>query len=203
MAQWHAIIPLAILEAVRGADQSSSNPVEEFWDEARPVKLGRSATIAAQIDRYGRLADRGERVDAGEVVGLFRLVGRRGDAESVFIDAGCRAGRMAARRTSRALRLIFRGLPRPLRRLLGHRLVRLAAHDVFGVTMQRAERATWPDGALLVGATSSGTACALFGAAINELLRAFAPFDGTLAHTSCCAQGDAACLWSPDKSEQG
>jgi hypothetical protein len=203
MAQWHAIIPLATLEAVRGADQFSSNPVEEFWEEGQPVKLGRSATIAAQIDRYAKLAGRGDRVDAGEVVGLLRLVGRRADAESVFADAGRRAGQMAALRSSRALRLVYRATPRPLRRLLGHRLVRQAAEDVFGMAMQRTEGASWGDGALLVGATPSGAACGLFGAALNELLHRFVPSYGTLLHTSCCSRGDATCLWSPDNSQQG
>jgi hypothetical protein len=71
------------------------------------------------------------------------------------------------------------------------------------MTIHRAEGASWADGALLVGATPSGAACDLFGAALNELLRRFVPSDGALVHTSCCARGDAACHWSPENSEQG
>src|SRR5262245_4669117 len=89
----HAIIPLAVLEAVRNLDTPVEDGLHEFADHLLVKRLGLSSTVAVQVREYAALARRGGRVDAAHVQALLRLVGRRPDADLVFAEAGRRAAR--------------------------------------------------------------------------------------------------------------
>ena len=103
----HAIIPLAVLETMRHLDAPAPEAPTEYQAELSTKRLGTSGTVAAQIERFEALARRNARVDAGEVAGLLRLAGRRGDASLVFANAGRRAAQHAATRASRVGRLVW------------------------------------------------------------------------------------------------
>jgi len=196
----HAIIPLALFEAVRALDLPTDDGLEEFHDELVVKRLGMNRTVVAQIERYGGLARGDKRVDGEEVAAVLRLVGRRPDAGLVYAEAGHRAARRAAARVSGLLRLLRHLLPAGF----GGFLARRAAADVFGIAL-RADRggvAAGMDDPIALRATPGGAACAFFGSAVAELLRIFTPFDGALLHHACRGRGDGECHWRAGPPEE-
>ena len=192
----HPIIALAVLEAVRASDLAKGDPGDADHPGQEAVKLGRTASVAAQIDRYSATVRRNNAVSAEELAGLFTLVSRRSDADLVFADAGRRAGRHAAERTALPLRMLHSALPRGLRDRVGRRLVCRAAAGVFDITMAHdVSNAAAADGC---GAQviPGGGPCGLYGSGLAELLRAFTAFDGAYFRTACRARGDGTCRWS-------
>jgi hypothetical protein len=192
----HAILPLALFEAIRLLDLPTDDGLGEFHHEFEAKRLGTNRAVAAQIARYTALARGGKRVDGEEVAALLRLVGRRSDAGLVYAEAGRRAGRMAAAEVSGLLRLVRRALPLGRERL-GRALARRAATDVFAVHLAQEADAVVAgmDDTVAIRATPGGAACAFFGSGVAELLRAFTSFDGALLHESCRGRGDPACRW--------
>ncbi len=189
----HAIIPLALFEAIRSLDLPTDDGLEEFHHELAVKRLGMNRTVIAQIGRYAKLARAGKRVEGEEVAGLLRLVGRRPDAGLVYAEAGRGAGKWAAGRVSGVLRLLRHMLPVGF----GLHLARRAAWDVFGMTVRRdgTAVAAMMEDPLAVRATPNGAACGFFGSALAELLRSFTAFDGALEHDACRARGDQECHW--------
>jgi hypothetical protein len=114
----HAIVPLALLEAIRNLDTPLDDGLAELASETVSRRLGMSSTVSAQIGRYREAAAKGAGVSLEEATQVFRLAGRRADANLVFADAGRRAARLAGRQS--AQRAIGRLLPRSIRRALGH-----------------------------------------------------------------------------------
>jgi len=196
----HAIIPLALFEAVRALDLPTDDGLEEFHDELVVKRLGMNRTVVAQIGRYGGLARGDKRVDGEEVAAVLRLVGRRGDAGLVFAEAGRRAARRAAARVSGALRVLRHVLPAGFGMLLARR----AAADVFGVALRRdgGTVAVSMDDPIALRATPRGAACGFFGSAVAELMRIFTPFDGALLHDACRGRGDGECHWRAGPPEE-
>lgn len=201
MTEWHAIIPLALLESIRALDLPSDQALDDFWDERAPKRLGSSAIVAAQIERYRRLAQRDLRVAAGDVVGLFRLVGRRRDAAVVFAEAGKLASQRSVRRMPTTLKVLFRLTPAMLRPRLGYRLARRAAHDVFGLEIERDGTVGLPTSPNHAEQLTSD-ACAFYGAAVNGLVEILRPFEGRVVHTECRHRGDDACRWSRQAAQR-
>jgi hypothetical protein len=191
----HAIVPLAVLEAVRNLDTPVEDGLSEFADELLVKRFGLSSTVTVQLAEYEVLVRRDRGVDAGHVEALLRLVGRRPDADLVFADAGRRAARRAVRRSFAGSRFAARVAPRRL----GFAVARRAARVVFGAELRREQRVPVArvSDPVAVRATPDGAACALYGAAFAELLRLLAGFEGTMLHTSCRATGGGgpACVW--------
>ena len=192
----HAIVPLALFEAIRLLDLPTDDGLGEFHDEFEAKRLGTNRAVAAQIARYAALARGGKRVDPEEVTALLRLLGRRADAGRVYPDAGRPAGRMAAAEASGLLRFLRRALPLG-GRAVGAALARRAAADVLGVRVAREGQAVVAamDDPVAMRATPDGAACAFFGSGTAELLRTFTGFDGALLHVSCRGRGDTECRW--------
>jgi predicted hydrocarbon binding protein len=199
----NAIVPLALLEAIRSLDRPSSVVLEGLPQDFVPKRLGASATVAGQIERYAHLVDRGSGVVADEVIQLLRLVARRNDAGLLLYDAGRRAARHGVRRSSAATRLLHRFLPAGLRRRVGFTMTRAILRRVFALAATRNEEGvvTATGTPPTVDATPDGTACALYGALVTELLRAFTDFDGLVAHSACRGRGDAVCRWETGGEE--
>jgi hypothetical protein len=196
----HAILPLALFEAVRALDLPTDDGLEEFHDELVVKRLGMNRTVVAQIERFDRLARSDKRVDGEDIAALLRLVGRRADAGLVYAEAGRRAARRAAERVSGTLRLLRHVLPAGFGRFLTRRV----AADVFGMALHReggTEGASMDD-LVAVRATPGGAACAFFGSAVAELLRIFTRFDGALLHDACRGRGDGACHWRAGPPEE-
>lgn len=193
----HAVVPWAVLESVRTIDSPSPDDLPEYHEELATKRLGMSRTVATQIERFQRLARRDSRVDAGEVVALLRLVGRRKDAGLVFTDAGRRAGTFAAGRVSPTARGFWRVLPGPLRRRFGRVLSRRALGTVLDLGLSRASDGLVVSGAGLPSgeATPDGSACKFYGAAVSTVLATYTGFDGAILHESCAARGDPRCEW--------
>jgi hypothetical protein len=193
----HAIVPLTILEAIQHLDAPVEDGLDEFHSELAVKRLGMSETVAAQIERYRRLADRARRVELDEVAALFRLVGRRTDAGLVFADAGRLAGRRAMNGVGGPAGMALKGIPGFARKGLGFALARRAVR-VFDVALAR-------EGDLISGSipeapsassTPSGVGCGFYGSAIAEILRAATEFDGAMFHVRCASRGEGICQWS-------
>jgi len=189
-----AILPLSLLEAMRNLDRPVEDGLEELSTEIIAKRLGLNATVSAQIDRYRGLARRKTAVEPAEVEAVFELVSRRPDARLVYADAGRRAARHAARSVARTWRLALFLIPRRWRwrRRLGSRKAAVVAGELLGVRLTvdrlsaRAELAASP---------ANEASCEFIGAAMSELLRALAGFEGAMVHQQCRARGEGVCLW--------
>ena len=201
----HAIVPLALLEALRNLDTPIDDGLAvELAVEAVSKRLGMSHTVAAQIERYREAARKGGLLPLEEVVQVFRLVGRRGDASLVYADAGRRAARLAARRRGRTTRGLGRLLPRSMRRSLGERAAARAAQRVFDLVMVRDQQGLGLrlTDSLATRAGSTGDGCYFYSALLSELLRVTSGFEGAMVHERCLARGNDACQWRAAEAQQ-
>jgi hypothetical protein len=192
-----AIIPLSLLEAMRNLDAPVEDGLSEVAAEIVAKRLGLSATVAAQIQRYSEAMRRNQLLPAEEVVSVFRLVDRRPDASLVFADAGRRAARHAVRTATIAVRTLVHSTPGFLGRRVGFRVARRVAWRIFRarlhMTGSRAEaEVAEPIGELLGGASRS---CMFYGAAFAELLRLQTGFEGAMIHRGCRLDGSPRCHW--------
>lgn len=196
-AEIDAILPLSLLEAMRNVDTPVEDGLEELAGEIVAKRLGLSPTVAAQIARYDWAAGRGAPVSLEEALAVFRLVGRRPDAELVFADAGRRAARRAAREAGVAPRALIGIVPGAAARPLGLGLARRLARRVFAgeLTLKDAEAAAQVPAPLGLEDVPEGRACDFYGAAFAELLRGLAGFEGAMRHIRCRARGDDQCQW--------
>jgi hypothetical protein len=190
-----AVLPLVLLEALRGLDRPAPDALDEFHGELSAKRLGLNQTVATEIDRLERLGSRG-RVPSGELTALLRLVARRQDAALVFSDAGRRAARRAVDGVSWRARAFLGLLPRSLRARLGFRVAGRLAGRMLGLALVRdaSVAVAQPTGTGAAG-PDSGSACTFYGAAVAELLRLLTDFDGAMVHVACRARGDADCQW--------
>lgn len=192
-----AILPLALLEAVQNIDTPPDDGLGALEHELAAKRLGLSPTVAAQVARYRERADTGGDLPTDEALAVFRLVGRRPDAALVYADAGRRAARYAARRLSagsRAAIAIARG---ELSVTLGLRASGRLSRRWLLIDL-RAEggvaRAEALDSLGLRG-REDGLGCQFYSAALAELLRLVAGFEGAMVHESCRGRGDRSCRW--------
>jgi hypothetical protein len=203
LAPIHAVVPLSILEAVQHLDAPIEDGLDEFHRELAIKRLGMSDTVAAQIERYRRLADRGRRVDLDEVSALFRLVGRRSDAGLVFADAGRRAGGRAMAGIGGPAGLALRGMrglaPHGIGFAIARRAVRVFDGSLDRDASQISGSIVEPPSAL---STPTGVGCGFYGSAIAEILRASTDFDGAMFHVRCRSRGDSLCQWSSREGEK-
>ena len=193
----NAIVPLAVLRTLKKLDYTDPVDLEEYAEEVAPKRLGMSATVSAQIDRYAKLVKDGDTVENDEVVQLFRLVGRRNDAELAFSEAGRLAAEEVVRKTSAASKIVQRaGRMVARRRVNKARAIRLAGR-LLDVTMSvdgDAGIVAVANGSL-TEAAPEGKPCGFFGAALAEILRRCTDFEGAMLHHKCRARGDDVCSW--------
>jgi hypothetical protein len=192
-----ALIPLSLLEAIRNLDTPVEDGLDELAEEIVVRRLGLSPTVAAQIQRYRQTAERGGAVELDETISVLRLVGRRGDANLVFADAGRRAARYAARARGRSSRTVAKVLPRRVARRLALRSAARLARTVFGGELKSRPQAVevLMDSPLSIVALPTGEACVFYGSVYRELLRDLTGFEGALMHERCRSRGEDACLW--------
>ncbi len=199
----HALVPLSLLEAIRNLDTPIDDGLSELAGETVSKRLGLSATVAQQIDRYREQAERGTPVPLEEAVSVFRLVGRRPDAGLVYSDAGRRAARHTARITSTSSRLLL-AVPLPtLRRHLGPRTAARLARRILDIPVLSTHGRTEArlGESLATRAGFSGTGCNFYSAALAELFRVAGDFEGAMVHERCRARGDDHCLWRAAAAE--
>lgn len=193
----NARVPLSLLEAVRRIDTPESDPETEYVQELRNKRLGLSDTVYQQIRRYSDAVRRGQMIPYAEATGLATLIGRRADAEALFVSAGQILANDVYGAISPVRRNTIRLLPaligRPL--ALGH--IRQLATRFFGGTLART-------GAFLsVSVTDSVTAdgapdsvgCTYYASALREMLRLLIHGGGSVDHVQCLKRGDQQCEW--------
>ena len=193
-----AIVPLSLLEAIRSLDTPHDDGLDEVLaPEIVTKRLGLSATVAAQIQRYAQAIDRGDGVSRDEAISVFRLVGRRPDAALAFAEAGRRAARHAAKSAGSAVSL-QRMTPAAVARRIGASAARRRARETFeaelsmrdGVPRARIARP------VAIEAIPDGAGCAFYAAGFAELLRLVAGLEGAMAHEACVSGGAEACVWT-------
>ena len=198
----HPIIALSVLETVRAFDLETGDAPDDPYAGQEAIKLGRTTSVAAQIERYRSMVRRGDALPGEELAALFTLVSRRPDADWVFADAGRRAGRHAARQTPRFLKMLHWGLPSGMRERLGRRLIRGTAARVFDLDVGLdGQGAVAADGC---GAhrVPGGRPCGVYGSALAELFRTFISFDGAYFRNACRARGSVSCRWSTTQQQE-
>jgi hypothetical protein len=188
---------MSLLEALRNLDTPVEDGLEELAGEIVSKRLGLSATVAAQIARYQDRVRRGEPVTVDEAVSVFRLAGRRPDAQLVFADAGRRAARYAARSGPVFSRAAARIVPGGMGRAIGAGAATRAARRALGIQLEVGETGATAEISkpLSILALSDGAACTFYGSALGELLRVLTGFEGAMVHERCRGRGDAACRW--------
>jgi hypothetical protein len=191
------IVPLSLLEALRNLDTPVEDGLEELAGEIVSKRLGLSATVAAQIARYQEQVRKGEPVTVDEAVSVFRLAGRRPDAQLVFADAGRRAARHAARSGPVLSRAAVRIAPGGLGRSIGAGAAIRAARRILGLELRVEAAGASAELAkpLSVLALPDGSGCTFYAAALAELLRVLTGFEGAMVHERCRGRGDSSCLW--------
>ena len=194
----HALVPLAILQAMRVQDIPPSDGLDEYHVEYTTKRFGMSHTVAKQIDRYRELAAADERVDRDEVAALMRLAGRRADAALLFADAGRRAGVLAVEHVGHVRQQAAARLPSIIGRRYSLALAREALTRIFDVELTRVGAALEARTREPIDhdASPDGAVCAFYGSAIAAVLRAFTAFEGAVLHESCRARGAEQCRWS-------
>ena len=192
-----ALVPLALLEAVRTVDAPDHDLEAEFVPELRNKKLGLSDTVFAQVRRYGEAARRSQRIPFDEAAALARLVGRRPDAEVVFRSAGRYLAGEACERISAPTRAIMRALPSILARPLALRHIRrIAARYLAGEVTRVGSSlllAVHPSVTRDAGPRQSG--CSFYEATLRELLRLLVDGAGAVEHVRCGSRGEGTCSW--------
>ncbi len=192
-----ALIPLSLLEAVQNIDTPADDGLGALQEELVAKRLGLSPTVAAQITRYRGQLGHGGDVGEEEALAVFRLVGRRGDAELVYADAGRRAARYAARRLSPVTRAAIAVLPGNARRALGIRAAGSLSRRWLLIDLSRSESGARSESirSLTAAARDDGAACRFYTAALGELLRNVARLEWSVDHASCRGRGDPLCVW--------
>ncbi len=188
---------MSLLEALRNLDTPVEDGLEELAGEMVNKRLGLSATVAAQIARYQESVRKGEPVSLDEAVSVFRLAGRRTDAQLVFADAGRRAARYAAKVSPGLTRAASVVLPGGLGRAAGASAAGAAARKILGVALTVGESGAEAQlgKPLSIVALPDGSACTFYGAALAELLRVLTGFEGAMVHERCRSRGDDVCRW--------
>jgi predicted hydrocarbon binding protein len=195
-----AVVPLALLEAVRALDLPAADLDTELVHELRNKRFGLSDTVYMQIRRYGDAVKRQQPVAFDEVVALARLVGRRPDADIVFLEAGRRVARAALNTISSTTRRAARSLPGAVGRPLALRHLRSLAHRFLAGTIER-------QGSTLVlsvpapvsaDAAPNGGGCGFYEAALRELLLGLTGVDHAMQPVACRSRGDTVCQWRTD-----
>ncbi len=202
VASVDALLPLSLLEAVRGIDTPEGDFETEFVPELRNKRFGLSETVYAQIRRYSDAVKRHQPTSHEEAVALARLIGRRPDAEAVFREAGRLLAQASYVTVSPLMRRVLRAMPglvsRPI--ALG-RTRRLARRYLRGSVSRRGS-------SLLLEVPHSVTAdaapraagCAYYETSLREILRLLTGAASAVEHVRCSARGEGSCQWRAEWS---
>jgi hypothetical protein len=197
------MLPLVLLEAMQNIDTPPDDGLGALEHELAAKRLGLSPTLAAQIRRYREQAEDGDEVGRDDVEAIFRLIGRRPDAELVFADAGRRAARFAAREQGGGSRALAAVSPGRLATSVRMRTASSLAARWLLIELRRTDegpRAEAGGASLALAAGPSGVGCAFYTAALGELLRLVAQFEGVMVHEACRTRGDARCIWRAERA---
>lgn len=191
-----ALLPLSLLESVRGAD-TPEDAEAEYVHELRNKRLGLSDTVYAEIQRYTEDAKKNRRVGNEKALAIATLIGRRPDAETVFRSAGQRLAGQMYGSISRTRRALVRFLPafisRPMALAAGRRVTKRylngSLNRVGGyVMLSVGDSATANTG-------PKGIGCTFYEASLGELLRLLVDGGGAIEHVRCVERNEGSCEW--------
>ncbi len=193
-----AYLPLTLLLAVRAHDRPGEILESEDLTASLPRRLGLSGVIEREIQNYERAARRGRNVDAGDVANLVRLVLRRPDAEAILRDTGERVAQEYVRRVPRLWLRLARALPARASLALGRRaatrlLRRIVGDGVVNASARPAQIRVTSE---LAHSDVTGTACVLYAAAAQEVVKQYAGERPRLQQQLCASQGSPFCEWT-------
>jgi selenocysteine lyase/cysteine desulfurase len=194
----NAIVPLSLLEAVRSVDIPEGEDVDvEYVQEHRNKRLGLSDTVIAQIRRYKEALKRNQQISIEEASGIARLIGRRSDAEGIFVRAGNIVADRVYEMISPTTRQIIHILPGFLARPLAFRQVKKAGEKYFGASVRRV-------GASIVlsvkesvthGSAPRAIGCLYYESALRQMLKLLVNGGGMIDHVRCQEKGEDTCEW--------
>lgn len=192
-----ALLPLSLLEAVRGVDTPIDHLDTEVVPELQNKRFGLSDTVYAQIRRYADARRKGQRVPLDEVVALARLIGRRPDAEQVFRAAGRHLARQAYGALPGATRAMARGLPALVSRPIALRGVRRVAERYFDGTVRRLGDSIILSvpAAVTADAAPGPAAAAFYEAGLRELLQQLTGHDAAVQLVKFAARDAGISEW--------
>ncbi len=179
-----------ILEVI----QTSDRPFEVFEEEdtsvTMPRRLGLSDVVVRRIQHYQEETKRGSKISDEEFSDLVRLVIRRPDSRSVFLECGARLAGKAS--------LQPKFLPRKLGLALAKRRVRKRLQTLFGRRI-----GGFADGGfvlegrslLFIQSDAGGDACSLVSGLCAATVNGAINDPPSIAHIACEARGDAYCRW--------
>ena len=191
-----ALLPLSLLESVRGAD-TPEDAEAEYVHELRNKRLGLSDTVYAEIQRYTEDARKNRRVGNEKAVAIATLIGRRPDAASVFERAGKRlAGQMYVA-VPAVRRGMVRFLPAFVSRPLALAAARRVARRYLNASVSRV------GGYVMLAVPESATAntgpkgvgCKFYEAGFGELMRLLVEGGGAIEHVRCMERNEGSCEW--------
>jgi len=194
-----AALPVALLEATRSHDRPAEVLEDEDLAVSLPRRLGLSGVIETQIQRYGPAARANRRIPLDEFISLLKLVLRRPDAEAILREAGARVAARQFERAPEVYSKIIRMLPRALGFVFVARAARKLLRDIAGSDhvdvhgKPLVARLHQSPTALL---DPPGTACALYGAAFEEITSLYVGKKARVTHSRCMIDGGAICQWT-------
>ena len=192
----NAIVPLSLLEAVRSVDIPEGDDVE-YVQEHRNKRLGLSDTVIAQIRRYKDAMKRNQQIALHEASGIARLIGRRADAEGIFVRAGSLVAARMYQMISATTRQIIHLLPGFLARPLAFRQLRKAAEKYFGASVRRvgASIVFGVKDSVTFGTAPRAIGCLYYESALREMLKLLVNGGGMIDHVHCREKGEDSCEW--------
>jgi hypothetical protein len=194
----NAIVPLSLLESVRSVDIPEGDDVDvEYVQEHRNKRLGLSDTVIAQIRRYKDAMKHNQAIALHEASGIARLIGRRPDAESIFVRAGIIVANRMYQLISGTARQIIHLLPGFLARPLAFRQVKRAGERYLGASVRRV------GASIVLGIKDSvtfetgpkGVGCLYYESALREMLKLLVNGGGMIDHVHCREKGEDICEW--------
>ena len=197
----NAIVPLSLLEAVRSVDIPEGEDVDvEYVQEHRNKRLGLSDTVIAQIRRYKEAMKRNQQIALDEAIGIARLIGRRSDAEGIFVRAGKIVADRIYEMISATRRQIIHLLPGFLARPLAFRQVKKAGEKYFGASVRRvgASIVFSVKESVTYEAAPRALGCLYYESALREMLKLLVNGGGMIDHVRCREKGEDICEWRAD-----
>jgi len=192
-----ALLPLSLLEAVRGVDSPHDDLDTEYVPELRNKRLGLSDTVYAQIQRYSAAVKKSQRAPQEEAVALARLIGRRADAQEVFASAGRILAQQSLDSGSAMTRRVILVLPSLLARPLALREARRIASRYLNGTVRRIGGSVLlevPD-SVTVDSAPGESGCTYYESVLRELVRVLVGGPAAVEHVRCVARGEGVCEW--------
>ncbi len=196
----HARVPLSLLAAIRDVDSPGGEAEAEYVQELRNKRLGLSDTVYAQIRRYGDAVRRSQQISVVEATGLATLIGRRPDAEEIFLSAGKKIANEVYQTISSSTRGVILILPGFLARPIALGQLRKIASRYFNASIGRTGSflTLTVEDSVTADQAPRGIGCRYYESALRELLRLMVRGSGAVDHVRCITRGEGACEWRAD-----